>query len=261
MDVRRERFAAMDSAFTRYERLTELNEGLASYLQLYALYRQPEFPKDEFEPAAVRHRTYVIGPALAYLLDRFRPDWKESLESNDVQYLDRMLASAVINRDATVACAFPEDDLARIDTRAKDDAAAVVAGRKELRSRFDAFSGWRIVIETDAKRPLWPNGFDPLNVQRVDGGLLHTRFASLKNDDGAIEALDGEGADITVLTAGPGPHPLFNGVTRAVVNVSAPPSVKIDGDRVAVQAPGVTVKTERASINEGAREVRIRLGK
>ena len=36
LSYRRERFAAMDSAFPRYERLTELNEGLAAYVQLRA---------------------------------------------------------------------------------------------------------------------------------------------------------------------------------------------------------------------------------
>lgn len=262
MDARRQRFAAMDSAFSRYERLTELNEGLASYIQLYALYQNVEFPEDEFDATAARLRTYTVGPALAYLLDRFRPDWMESLEHDDRQFLDEMLAAAIADANPAPACAFTPDELARIETRAKADAGAVATKRQTLRREFDAYPGWRIIIEAGAKDPLWLSGFDPLNVELVEGGVLHTRFASLKNDDGSVEALDGDGADVTVFTEGPGPHPLFNGVTRAVIHVSAQPDVNIRGERrVDVKAPGVLIRTTHATIREREREVRIRLGK
>src|SRR5690606_31215857 len=57
LDARDERFATMDSAFSTYERLTELNEGLASYLQLRAAGRTTvEVPETRFAPSAVRNR-------------------------------------------------------------------------------------------------------------------------------------------------------------------------------------------------------------
>ncbi|HEX6941078.1 MAG TPA: hypothetical protein VF158_16795, partial [Longimicrobiales bacterium] len=86
LEARRERFAAMDSAFSTYERLTELNEGLATYLQLRAAGRTTvEVPATGFPPAAVRDRIYAIGPALAFLLDRFRPGWQATLEDDDAR--------------------------------------------------------------------------------------------------------------------------------------------------------------------------------
>lgn len=259
LDLRRTRFARMDSAFVAYERLTELNEGLATYVELYARYLKPEFPKDEFAAESVRQRVYAVGPAWAYLLDLFSPDWKQSLEKNDGQFLDAMLADQL--GGGGKSCDFAPADIADIQERARLDAGAVVSNRRDRRKQFDAQSGWRIIIETSAEKPLWPAGFDPLNVERVDGGLLHTRFVKLSNDYGNMEALDGSNADVTVLTEGPGPHPLFNGITRVVVLVGAKPAVDIWGEhRVKVNAPGFTIKVERAEMHEKEREVRIRLG-
>jgi len=60
LEARRERFAAMDSAFSAYERLTELNEGLATYIQLRVAGRTTvDIPEMEFPPAAVRTRSYA----------------------------------------------------------------------------------------------------------------------------------------------------------------------------------------------------------
>jgi hypothetical protein len=262
MDVRRQRFAAMDSAFSRYERLTELNEGLATYLQLYARYQNVGFPESEFAATAVRQRTYTTGPALAYLLDRFMPGWRESLEANDRQFLDEMLTRALTASASGAACSFAPEDIARMEREAVSDANAVSVKRSAQRREFDDFKGWRIVIEAPRDKPLWPAGFDPLNTERVDGGLLHTRFASLKNDDGSAEALDGAGADITVFTEGPGPHPLFNGVTRAVIHVGAKPEVDIHGERRArIKVAGVTIDVTEGETHERDREVHIQLGK
>ena len=36
---------------------------------------------------------------------------------------------------------------------------------------------------------LWPQGFDPMNVRRLDTVLLHTRFLSLGNDASTFEVM------------------------------------------------------------------------
>jgi hypothetical protein len=259
LEKRKQRFAAMDSAFVKYERGAELNEGLATYVQLYSRHRPVEFPKDEFGAEEVRQRVYTVGPAWAYLLDRTYPEWKESLEKNDRQPLDAMLREHI----RTTGCrGFSEEETAAIAVLARKDAAAVANTRRDKRKQFDAQPGYRIVIETTAKNPLWPQNFDPSNLERVDGGLLHTRWLVLGNDGGKMEALDGTKADIAVLTEGPGPHPLFNGVTRAVVVTPGKPSVNVyDDHRVVVKAPGVDIRVEHAEVAEGEKTVRIQLGK
>jgi len=260
MDARRERFAAMDTAFSSYERLTELNEGLATYVQLYALYQKPTFPEHEFDAAAVRHRIYTVGPALAYLLDMFKPGWQQSLEQNDAQFLDEMLTAAIPSGNST--CAFSAADREQFELSARADAQSVVAAREKKRRDFDAYSGYQIVIDVIDKNPLFPEGFDPLNVERVDKGLLHTRYVKLSNQHGSLEALDETDADIQVLTEGPGPHPLFNGVTHAVIHVPAKPGVNIRGEhRVEVNAPGFTIRVEKATIKEDGHVLRIQLGR
>ncbi|HET6462605.1 MAG TPA: hypothetical protein VFH33_02300 [Candidatus Krumholzibacteria bacterium] len=84
----------------------------------------------------------------------------------------------------------------------------------------------------------------------------------LGNDWGKMEALDGNDADITVLTEGPGPHPLFNGVTRAIVVTRDKPSVNIWGEhRVEVKAAGFSIKVERAEIDQREKTIHVQLGK
>ena len=252
---RRERFAGIDPAFAAYERGTELNEGLAQYIQLLAAGQTPEIPADEFPAAEVRHRIYAIGPAIAFLLDRLRPGWQTSLEGDDKQLLEDLLASAAKEGD----CAFTPAEIERAEKAAREDTAAIRAGRTERRKAFDARPGWRVVVQAAEGKPLWPQGFDPLNVALVDGGLLHTRFLQLGNDAGKIEAIDGEGTDLETLTEGIGPHPLFNGVRRAAIAGLPKPEIKSDGGTVEIRAPGFFARFENALVEVRGTEAVVRL--
>jgi hypothetical protein len=102
-------------------------------------------------------------------------------------------------------------------------------------------------------------GFDPLNVSLVEGGLLHTRFLKLGNDDGAIEAIETPTADVDVLTISAGAHPLFGGVSEAVWTGLAEPAIERSGDAVSVRAPGIEARFRRASVVLGEREIVLRL--
>src|SRR5690606_15282135 len=157
-------------------------------------------PEAGFPPGRVRARVYAVGPALAFLLERFRPGWQAALEQDDAQHLDALLGEAAAARASGAGrCGFEAGEAARIERAAREDAAAFIAMRTERRSAFDARAGWRVVVEAADGRPLWPQGFDPLNVERVDGGLLHTRFLRLGNDAGELLAIDEEGADVEAL--------------------------------------------------------------
>jgi hypothetical protein len=242
MRYRAQRFAAMDSAFSTYERHTELNEGLAAYVQLRARGESTiAIPAAEFPAQEVRARSYVIGPALGLLLDGLRPDWKTALDANDAQFIDQFFRTDI------AGCDLDRAQIVLIERTARTDSAALAAARTARRRAFDARPGWRIVIQAADGRPLWPQGFDPLNVERTVGGVLHTRFLRLGNEAGFLEALDQSGADLESLTEGAGAHPLFNGVQRVTIAGIAKPESSIEDDRLTVRAPGVTIQFTKAT--------------
>ena len=251
MNYRTQRFAAMDSAFVAYERGAELNEGLATYVQLLALGRTTvDIPREEFAAQDVRLRSYTIGPAIAFLLDRIRPRWQYSLEAHDRQKLDEVLAGSLVGavKSPNGGCALPRARVAEIKRTAKRDAASVATQRAARRQAFDARQGSRVIITAADGQPLWPQEFDPLNVERVNGGLLHTRFLTIGNDSCKATAIDEAGVDIEAFTEGFGPHPLFNGVRRAVIAGLDNPVVTTAGDRVTIATPGLQLDCPQASV-------------
>lgn len=262
LGYRRERFAGMDPAFPTYERLTELNEGLAAYIQELARGRTTiEIPVAEFPSTEFRARIYVIGPALAFLLDRLRPGWQAALEADDKQFLDLMLESAVSGepQKGAAPCALGAEETAEIQRTAQADAAAVITARGERRKAFDARSGWRVVIEAADGKPLWPQGFDPLNVESIEGGVLHTRFLKLGNDSGELQAIDEAGVDVEAFTEAAGAHPLFNGVRRVAVAGFAKPEIRTEGEQVTISAPGFKAQFKKASVQVNGTEALVRL--
>jgi hypothetical protein len=238
MARRASRFAMMEAAHVRYERDSEMNEGLATYVQLRALASTTvAIPVQEYPATGVRDRFYTVGPALAFLLDGVRPGWQAELKRNDSLRLDRMLAEAVSN--APGMCRLPVDVTTRIALRATADADGVASDRVAGRTRFDQRAGWRIIVEPAAHAPLWPQGFDPLNVTQVAGGTLHHRLLRLGNDSLSINFVDGEGADHEALTEAAGAHPLFNGIRRVEFVLTGRPTITREGGAVAISAPGL----------------------
>src|SRR5262249_37389577 len=94
LKLRKERFLRLPPESAAYERKSELNEGLAQYVERLAAGRKPEWPADEFPPDGIRARSYVAGETLAVLLDRARPEWKRELEGGDPRPLDELPAGA-----------------------------------------------------------------------------------------------------------------------------------------------------------------------
>ncbi len=255
------RFAAMDSAFARYDRASELNEGLAAWIQLRAEGRATvAIPAAELPAAAVRDRAYLVGPALAFLLARFEPAWRDSLEADDRRSLDGMLAEALARLSARRPCGFATSEVAEIRRVADADARAVTDERGARRAAFDARPGPRLVVEAAQGRPLWPQGFDPLNVSRVEGGLLHTRFLALGNAAGTLRALDEGSADVDALTEAAGAHPLFDGVRRVTVAGCGPLAVGREGTAVTVRGAGCTLRFDGAEVTEEGGNVVVRVG-
>jgi len=262
LERRRERYAAMEPAFAAYERGNELNEGLATYVEARAAGRTAvDLPIHGFEPAEVRRRSYATGPALALLLDRLSPGWPASFEKDDTQHLDTALEAALgpPPGEGTARCRFSSSDVAEAERIASGDVALLVQRRSERRAEFDERPGWRIVVRAADGQPLWPKGFDPLNVERVDGGVLHSRYLRLGNDAGQLEAIDGSDADIEAFTEGVGPHPLFNGIRQVVLSGPAEPVATADGDHVSVHSAGITADFRNARLSRNGQEVVVQL--
>lgn len=262
IDYRTKRFAAMDSAFSAYERDTELNEGLATYVERRALGNTTvEIPAQEFAAVDVRLRSYTIGAGIAFLLDGIRPQWQHSLEAHDRQRLDEILAGALVGAAESPAggCALPGARVAEIIEVARRDAGSVATSRIARRKAFDSTRGWRVTVLAFGGQPLRARGFDPLNIERVNGGLVHTRFLNLENNRCTVTAVDEGAVDIVALTEGLGPHPLFNGVRRAVIAGPASPAVSTDGDRVSIDTNGLQLECTGARVDVRPGEVVITL--
>jgi len=260
--LRRKRFAYMDSVFATYERRTELNEGLATYVELVAVGRETAvLPTGGFDAAQVRRRAYATGAAFALLLDRFRPDWRESFEADDRQNLDAALQAALGADQGNLSgqCNFSDAEVAEAERVAAEDVATLLLRQAEQRAAFDSRPGWRVVVRAADGQPLWPLGFDPLNVESVKGGLLHTRFLRLGNDAGELQAIDEAGVDIEVLTEGIGRHPLFNGVRSATIAGLMKPEIRTEDRHVTIRAPGLTAQFQNARVQVSSTEVLVLL--
>ena len=244
LDARRRRFSRLPPAASSYEQRSEWREGLANYVQARSLgFPGNELPAAEFRPDEVRQRTYSTGVVLGRLLDRLDPSWRETLERRDSMTLDSALSLAVAASPGA-ACSLPENERAELDRVAHADADALRAGLASSREAFLARPGLTLVVTAGAE-PLWPQGFDPLNVRVVSPSeVLHTRFVRLGNRSGSIEVV-GDSA----LTVAAGAHPLFNGV-RSITLTGLPGDfdIRVAGDTVAVDSGRVRAVLRGAAL-------------
>ena len=258
LDLRHERFGRMEPVFQAYERGIETHEGTATYVEYKVTGRtQPPLPAGGFDAEDVRSRAYTTGVAWALLFDRFDTDWRDGFDSDESRYLYTELAEALLmTTETTQDCVFTASEREETARVAREDVERVLALRGERRDRFESQPGWTIVVQADDTSPPWPRGFDPLNVHRVDGGILHTRFLKLGNDSGALEIM-GDPA----LTEAAGPHPLFNGVRRLILaGLEAEPQIDVDGEHVRINLSGFSADFTGASVQRSDRQITIGLG-
>jgi hypothetical protein len=257
LQLRRERYGLMEPSFPAYERGIESQEGTAAYVENRVSGGQPHgFLDSAFDADDVRNRAYCTGVALALLLDRFAPGWKLGFGEDDSRFLDTDLARILGTAGGADRESFTWSEREDATDRAVADVEAMVTRRKEVREEFLSKPGWRLVFEAGDERPLWPQQFDPLNVTRVDGGVLHKRFLRVGSEAGTVEIMGG-----VVLTEGVGPHPLFNGVRRMLLTgLREEPSVATDEARVTVTTPCCVADLSGAVVSVSDSTVTIRLG-
>jgi hypothetical protein len=253
---REARFDILPEASATYERRSELNEGLATYVEHRALATEDAevFPSEGFPVDAVRQRSYWSGLALARLLDRFRLDWRNTLAADDSGYLDRLLAEAVAGDEEVPRCGVAAEKRAVIEARAERDIHLLQARREDVRADFLGAAGWRLVIVADGA-PLFPQGFDPLNVETLrQGEVLHRRFLQLGNELGNLELM-GRAA----LSTAAGEHPLFNGVRAVTITGLDEDVVREVPGAVAIEGNGIVGEFRAARVERDGTTVRVYL--
>jgi hypothetical protein len=259
LDLRRRRFAALGETGASYERGTEKNEGLARLVESRAEppdEREPVFPANEFAAGDVRSRSYAVGHAFGLLLDRFDAGWESKLESGADRPLDALLSEALA-REAVPACRFPESETARALEGAKRSVDLARLTREAMRDDFLRRDGWTLVVVAEGE-PLAPQGFDPLNVERLGPGeVLHSRWVKLGNGAGSVEVLNAR-----AVTESAGKHPLFEGVRRVTVTgIRDEPKVDETVSGVSIDAAGVAGKFAAARAERSGRTITVRLSK
>ncbi len=256
--IRRERFGRMPPGAAGYERGIEWSEGLANYVEARAtdLSDSDVLPEAEFAPEALRQRGYATGTGIARLLDRYSLEWRATLEQSDSTFLDVLLAEALTALDISDAqCEFEPRERSRIQAAAVADVDALRTRRADRRSAFLDQPGWRLVVEAPGS-PLFPQGFDPLNVQVVQQGeVLHTRWLKLGNQAGTVEVLG-----YSALSEAAGEHPLFNGVRQlTVTGLAREPMVTESEGTVTLQAEGISAELRGATVERSGQTVTVRL--
>ena len=198
---RRQHFALLSEAHQAYERALERVEGLAHHVELRFLDELPVLEQPDVPAEQIRRRTYTVGAAYAALLDRTTLDWPAAVQGSGVP-LDVLLASVVVPSEETTTV--PEG----IQRWAHEEAQGVQRRQEEALAAFDARPGGRLTLTvSDGGEPLWPRGFDPLNLQMMaDGSLLHARFLQFGN-----RTVRGEVLGSICRTWGAGPHPFASG--------------------------------------------------
>lgn len=263
LNARAHRFSAMTPGAVQYERNTELNEGLATYVE----YRAIEAPNSTVLPAmhtapdAIRLRAYQTGVAWARLLDQFRPAWRDALTQRDSTSLDVLLSEHMATMSVAdirvPPCNLSQSERQSLSEAAGADIATMYAQYQATRNAFLEQTGWQVVVVA-AKTPLFPQEFDPLNVQRLSASdVLHARFVKLGNDSVSIEVI-GRAS----LSEAAGDHPLFSGVrTFRITGLTSEPVILNDNGVISLRTTGVSGVFRGASVEREAQTITIRLSK
>ncbi len=211
-------------------------------------------PTQGFGATEIRPRAYVTGAALAMLLDRYDAGWTDQFDADGRQSLDQTLQSKLTLSEAARddLCRFSSAETLAAIEQARIDVAAVQAAKYQRRTQFDSRDTWRLIVKAAEGKPLWPQGFDPLNVEPLEGGLLHTRFLRLGNEQGYLEAIDSGDVDIEAFTVAAGAHPLFNGIEEVTIVGPAEHELTAKDGYLSVQTPGLNAEFESVSIHHEA---------
>ncbi|HEV7514707.1 MAG TPA: hypothetical protein VGR07_00255, partial [Thermoanaerobaculia bacterium] len=150
--LRQGRFALLPKEAATYERGTELNEGLATYVEGLARGEtRMDLPADDLPAEKVRDRAYAVGRAEAILLDRLDPAWKERLDRFNQERqegqpgsLDELLVAATAGRSGMRPCNLSPGETQAAARRAGEDLERLTRERQSARAAFLGRPGWSV---------------------------------------------------------------------------------------------------------------------
>jgi len=257
LDIRDQRFARIGSSASDFERCMELTEGLAYYIEWQACREGfPEtLPDSEYAVDQIRLRTYSTGRSIAMILDKCLPQWKMRLESDTTLYLDSLLRECIRN-GAVPPAQWTTEFAAAARTKAADDCRAYFVAIKNKYESYIAKPGWTLIINARGDKRLWPQGFDPMNMQNLgEGNLLHRRFLKLGNQDALIEVMDFE-----ALSRGAGSHPIGEGVKELIVTgIQQEPMLTKENGEMKVICPSIIGTFKSATIDKKGQTLTVTL--
>jgi hypothetical protein len=285
--VRARRQQGLDSAFATFERMAEMNEGLAQYALLRGETELGWFAGGRFVADAraavtaetalldslltlsarsVRRRFYATGSTIALLLDRLAgPAWKRDMVKHDRTVQEALGLAAGCPGVARAGRAWADSLEQSIHVTRPEAERAVAALRARRREQADsvlAQPGRRIALLAASLpgRRFQYCGFDPQNLlQGGDGQTLHMRFVVL---------CAGDGLSITIER---GAIEDSTGTVRTVLDASTPITVTAGGRPVTtlpdsgsidllaphIEAAGFTLDAPRATLAIVGGELRI----
>lgn len=255
--LRRKRMGQLPPAVATYERATERQEGLARYIERRAAGLGSSLDiAPGFAPEDVRGRAYVTGEALAFMLDRYAPGWRDQVENaEEPPALDSLLWNALAQRPET-SCGFSASERTDILERAAAAVEAIRADRDSVLNAFASAPGWTVRVIAEGG-PLWPQSFDPMSIRRLGSAtLLHGRMLRASNENGFVDVFDRR-----ALTIGYLDDPLASGIREVRVTGFAERPALTSGEdiRVRMAGPGFELSFQNAHVVTNEREIVVRV--
>ena len=246
---RGQRFSHLNAAQTELERGLERLEGLAQFMEWKVSGARPGLPLPDFAPEAIRRRCYGTGAALALLLER-GGDWQAAFMDGHLS-LDELLGERLAGwppeaRNPELVAAAQAD--------AALDAAQVHSARGRAMQDVLTWPGPRLSLESAA--PIWPQGFDPLNISDLGGGhVLHRRYLKFGNAQ-----VSGEALGQAVLTQAAGEHPLEHGFSGLILTGLTGARLQSEAGAIQFEAQGLQLRISgTAEVQTGQEGWTIRL--
>ena len=260
--IRQERVAGLSEEHREFEIALELQEGTAVYMgrSTLGIAGETERLREARGPEGIRWRCYETGAAIAVVLDCLLPSWKKDLEAEPDVTFTELLGAALASHEVEPAI-FTDEELAAVSSRAKT-AIAELAEERKTRYQDFASRGRRVVVRLAAQDEVLEIGrFNPMAVEVLDGGqTLQAGFLTAYHPRGELRfenphfvrrSMDG----VLAMTTPAGDHPLLQGFREvAVSGFQGKPEVVRDGEGVAVEAEGLKLSFDAATVKETEQE-------